>query len=129
MLLLLALIGLQLATAAVGEQPSAVTCPVQYSKHSLDDIRSKAKLPYLLGGIYDSSRQCSNCKRGGLWAEFCSFKALGKSRFYDMQLCNSNNVAAVVDGALKQQYAADLLTMSPCDLWPFLRGRTTWVIG
>lgn len=126
--LLLALISLLHVAAVLGDQPS-VTCPVQYSQHSLDDIRSRAKLPYLLGGIYDDSRKCSNCKRGGLWADFCGFKALRKSRYYDMQLCNSDTVDAVIDGALKQDYAADMLTMSPCDLWPYLRGRTTWVIG
>jgi hypothetical protein len=102
---------------------------VQYSRHSLGDISSKAKVPYLLGGIYDRSRDCPNCKRGGLWADFCSFKAMGKSRLWDMQLCNSSTAEAVVDRALQQYNAAELLTMTPCDLWHYMRGRTTWVIG
>lgn len=119
---------LQQASAATEQHPS-VTCPVRYSKHSIEDIRSRAKVPYLLGGIYDESRNCSNCKRGGLWADFCSFKPLGKSRYYDMQLCSSSTVEAVVDSALKQDNAADLLTLTPCDLWPYLKGRTTWIIG
>jgi hypothetical protein len=115
-------------TVVSGDQGSG-SCPVQYFRHSLQDISSKAKVPYLLGGIYDSSRDCPNCKRGGLWADFCSFKALGKSRFWDMQLCNSSTAEAVVDRALQQDNAAELLTMTPCDMWSYMRGRTTWVIG
>jgi hypothetical protein len=126
--LLQALIIGHCATAAALNKPAA-TCPIQYTRHSLEDISSRAKTPYLLGGIYDDSRNCRNCKRGGLWADFCSFQPLGKSRYYDMQLCSSSTVEAVVNGALKQDNAADLLTLTPCDLWPYLKGRTTWIIG
>lgn len=126
--LLQALIIGHYATAVAVVEPAG-TCPIQYSRHSLDDIRSRAKTPYLLGGIYDEGRNCTNCKRGGLWADFCGFKPLGKSRYYDMQLCSSSTVDAVVDGALKQDNAADLLTLTPCDIWPYLKGRTTWIVG
>lgn len=104
-------------------------CPIKYQRHSIDEIRGGKVTPYLLGGIYETSRDCPNCKAGGLWADFCSFKPLGKSRFYDMQLCPSKTVQAVVQGALTQDNAADLLTLTPCDLWPQLRGRTTWILG
>lgn len=46
-----------------------------------------------------------------------------------MQLCNASTVDAAIDRALAQDNAGDLLTMTPCDLWPYMRGRTTWVIG
>ena len=26
-------------------------------------------------------------------------------------------------------WAANMLRMTPCDLWPFLRGRTLWLLG
>jgi hypothetical protein len=123
---------LLLLSAAVAPSEAAKgqsECPIKYQRHSIDDIRGGKQVPYLLGGIYDGSRDCPNCKAGGLWADFCSFKPLGKSRFYDMQLCPSKTVQAVVQGALAQDNAADLLTLTPCDLWPHLRGRTTWIIG
>lgn len=27
------------------------------------------------------------------------------------------------------RWASDILTLKPCDLWPHVRGRTTWIIG
>lgn len=108
---------------------SAAACPFSYQRHNLDDIRSKAKRPYLFGGIYDPSRPCPNCKRGGLWANYCGFRGLEKVPFWHMQMCNSSTVDAVIADTLGQSNAADVLTMTPCDMYPYLRGRTTWIIG
>jgi hypothetical protein len=48
--------------------------------------------------------------------------------FWDNQLCSSQTVDAVISRVLEQNNHG-LLSMTPCELWPFLRGRTTWVIG
>eukprot|EP00879_Flechtneria_rotunda_P033155 GHRR01036692.1.p1 GENE.GHRR01036692.1~~GHRR01036692.1.p1 ORF type:complete len:139 (+),score=7.53 GHRR01036692.1:62-478(+) len=105
-----------------------VICPFDYVPHSLDDIKSGAKKPYLFGGIFDSGRNCVNCKRGGLWPSFCGFKHTGKVPFWDNQVCNNTTVEAIIKHTL-QQNNAGLLQMTPCELWPYLRGRTTWIVG
>jgi hypothetical protein len=117
-------------SAAIPEEVSTSTCPFTYEEHSLVDIRSGAKRPYLFGGIFNQTqRDCINCKRGGLWANFCSFSIRSKAvPFWDNQLCSSQTVDAVI-GRVLEQNNHDLLSMTPCELWPYLRGRTTWVIG
>lgn len=112
------------------KEGAAVTCPFTYEEHSLVDIRSGAKRPYLFGGIYNQTkRECINCKREGLWANFCSFSTGKKAvPFWDNQLCSSQTVDSVVSRVLEQNNH-DLLSMTPCELWPYMRGRTTWVIG
>lgn len=129
LLFVVLLAALQQSYAAPEQQETPVPCPIHYTRHSLDQITSKEKTPYLLGGIYDDSRPCPNCERGGLWSNFCGFRNLHKSAFWQAQVCNSRTVADAIDSALRQDNAAELLTMTPCDMWPFLRGRTTWVIG
>ncbi len=27
------------------------------------------------------------------------------------------------------QWARDILTLKPCDLWPQIRGKTVWIVG
>ncbi|KAF6251417.1 hypothetical protein COO60DRAFT_619659 [Scenedesmus sp. NREL 46B-D3] len=129
-LLLLLLTQTQLLSVATPDEGPAATCPFTYEEHSLGDIRSGAKRPYLFGGIYNQTkRDCINCQRGGLWANFCSFSSKGNAvPFWDNQLCSSQTVDAVIGRVLKQNNH-DLLSMTPCELWPYLRGRTTWVIG
>jgi hypothetical protein len=41
--------------AQLSEIPSSI-CPFTYEEHSLVDIRSGAKKPYLLGGIYNQTK-------------------------------------------------------------------------
>lgn len=104
-------------------------CPFTYEEHSLDDIRSGAKRPYLFGGIYNQTkRDCINCKRAGLWANWCSFTPSDRAPFWDNQLCSSTTADAVIKRVLGQNNH-DLLSMTPCDMWRYMRGRTTWVIG
>jgi hypothetical protein len=103
-------------------------CPVRYERHRLQDIASGSKRPYLLGGIYDKA-DCVNCHRGGLAASFCSFRPAGKAPFWDHQLCESGTVAAFLARTLSSKDAKEVLTMTPCDLWPLMRGRTLWIVG
>jgi hypothetical protein len=117
-----------LTTFVASSDQQPVVCPIKYKRHSISDIRTRAKRPYLFGGIYDSERDCVNCKRGALWSTFCGFTNTGKVPFWDNQLCNSSQVEAAIDRVL-QQNDRELLQMTPCDLWYYLRGRTTWIIG
>jgi hypothetical protein len=122
---LLFLLGaVDIATAAKADE--AFRCPVDYKRHDIKDIASGAVTPYLFGGIHNRTN-CVNCKRGGLWPTFCGWKATGL-KFYDLQLCSANITKAVVEEALQRDDPGPL-TMTPCDMWYYMRGRTMWIVG
>lgn len=101
-------------------------CPVQYKRHQLQDVAAGRAIPYLFGGIYHN-RECSSCKRQRLWPAWCSFKGTSVP-MWDRQLCSAPTTQAIIDEAVDAG-DAQLLTLTPCDLWHYLRGRTTWIIG
>jgi hypothetical protein len=119
------------AAAAPAPPPAPPSCPLSYPRHSVEQVRSKARRPYLFGGIYGSSgRPCPNCNRGGLWSNFCGFSRLEKVPYWHLQVCNASTVESfIAEHVLPQANAAEVVSLTPCDLWHFLRGRTTWVIG
>ena len=128
-----ALLGLLLLTVPLGARPLkradtlvAEACPLRYERHSIEDVASGAVAPYLYGGIYDRAN-CTNCKTEGLWANFCGRKPSG-IKLYDLQLCDARAVKGLMT-TLLQQEDAGALTLTPCDLWAFMRGRTSWIIG
>jgi hypothetical protein len=53
------------AAPAAQQPPPAVACPFKYERHTLVQIASKARRPYLFGGVYANGRPCPNCNRGG----------------------------------------------------------------
>jgi hypothetical protein len=102
-------------------------CPVVYKPYSVQQIQ-QGRVPYLFGGIY-KDRPCLNCKRGGLWSKFCSFGAQPTGQaHWDQQLCSAQQTG-FIESTLRLKHGAEMLQLTPCDLWPHLRGRTLWVIG
>ena len=100
-------------------------CPIIYRRHSVDDISAGA-IPYLWGGVYKKSH-CPNCQREARWASFCGGRPTGIARD-NVQYCQKATTEAVISQALLMDDSGPL-TMTPCDLWRQLRGRTTWIIG
>lgn len=90
--------------------------------------RARTEKPYLLGG--HQKPNCSTCKKEGedeTWALFCSFKSSGP-------VCRPDSQAELLDFWLGRADRGapgvrDMLTSTPCDLWPFIQGRTVWVVG
>jgi hypothetical protein len=112
---------------AAGESKGyKVPCPFQYPRHTLDDVAAGRATPYLFGGIY--KRPCVNCRRGGLWSTWCGWSNTTLP-FYDQQLCTKAVTDAVIQEAAARRWDEGALTMTPCDLWYYMRGRTTWIIG
>jgi hypothetical protein len=125
------LVGLALLLApcwvAAGEGKGyTVPCPFQYPRHTLKDVAAGRVTPYLFGGIY--KRPCVNCRRGALWATWCGWSNTTLP-FYDQQLCTKAVTDAVIAEAAARRWDEGALTMTPCDLWYYMRGRTTWIIG
>lgn len=95
------------SSAAQRTQPEVV-CPFDYRKHSLEDFQDSAVRPYLFGGIYNSDRECINCKRGGLWSDFCGFRVSGKMKdvpFWSLQLCNGSTIDAIIQRTIQMDNA------------------------
>ncbi|KAI8468653.1 MAG: hypothetical protein J3K34DRAFT_426509 [Monoraphidium minutum] len=112
------LLSLLLVGASSAAQNQQIDCPLNYWK---------APDRMLFGGLQDS--MCSkpdgaHCDRSGWWWEQCknptSSNAFG--------VCNEQQRADALSIAQQLQGGAPLKT-TPCDLYPFLRGRTLWLIG
>ena len=103
-------------------------CPMKYVRHSLEGVASGALTPYLYGGIYNRPN-CTNCESAysGIWPSLCGVTPIGVAH-YDRQICHGATIKSLVT-TLLQQEDTGALTMTPCDLWKFMRGRTAWIIG
>ena len=93
-------------------------CPVEYRRHTLAELRDGAR-PYLLGGIGDRPG-CAACNRTDGWALPCRFK--------NGPLCPDWVQRSIVKGWLSRLFVLPL-TLTPCDLWPHIRGRTLFIMG
>ncbi|KAL4856502.1 Presequence protease 1 [Chlorella vulgaris] len=100
------------SSTAVGE------CPLTYRRLSVSEVRGGSPKPYLLGG--PQQPQCTNCKRSGQWADICQFKS--------GDLCADWLFWSVLEEWLGRGYEL-ALQLTPCDLWPLLRGRTLFLLG
>ena len=105
------------APQAAAAAPAA--CPVEYRRHSLGELRDGAARPYLLGGIGDRPG-CAACNRTDGWALPC--------RFLNGPLCPDWVQRSIINGWLSRLYELPL-TLTPCDLWPHIRGRTLFIMG
>lgn len=79
--------------------------------------------PYLFGGRAQPA--CTNCKRSELWAQFCQYKSEGSTHG---PLCPEDVRKAMLTSWVKRGYELPL-TLTPCDLWKHLRGRTLYLMG
>ena len=102
----------------------AAACPRVYRRHSVADIEG-GEVPYLFGGPQRPC--CRNClnyeldENGHSWPGFCRFESHG-------ELCLPYLRASIVRGFLRRGFTGPL-TLSPCDLWPLIAGRSLWFFG
>jgi hypothetical protein len=95
----------------------------------MQDIQGGA-FPYLFGGI--RKPECSMCSASGDIADFCHFRKPVKDRSTPFQhtahLCGLSKTVEAIH-YFQQSGLYDLLQMTPCDLWPYIKHRKLWVIG
>lgn len=96
----------------------APKCPLKYERMTYEEVKQGAT-PYLFGGRQRPN--CVNCDKDHLWSNFCQFKSHG-------QLCTPRDSEWLVTTYVKRNWT-QLLTLTPCDFWPFLEGRTLWIMG
>ncbi|KAI8476099.1 MAG: hypothetical protein J3K34DRAFT_402088 [Monoraphidium minutum] len=131
--LLLAVVALVARLATGSGDPD---CPFQYERHTLHEIVAGTKRPWLYDGAFHNfgsiekprGRICVNCHRGGLWPTFCGRRRTGQEQ-WDLQLCGDATADAALALATDHDDLRGALTLTPCDLYRQLRGRTLWVIG
>ena len=66
------------------------------------------------------------------WAALCTFPPDSKNTWTEYMLCSPEQRDAILKyymASEKQGVFGPLLTFSPCDLWPAIRGRSLWVVG
>lgn len=94
-------------------------CPIKYAKLTADQVKAGSK-PYIYGG---PSEDCVLCKSEEREARFCR-KVEG-----DPHVCSKDLQNALIGGQLNELARSGILTFSPCDMWPHLKGRTAWFAG
>lgn len=85
---------------------------------SVQEIRG-GRYPYLYGGGPDG---CRHCKSEDHVAKFCQFGLDGFGQ------CWGGRREQLIHYYLQRGFN-DILTFTPCDLWPMLRGRTLYFSG
>ncbi|KAK9825923.1 hypothetical protein WJX81_007164 [Elliptochloris bilobata] len=101
------------------------TCPLRYDRIPYGEIRNGTARPYLFGEPQRPA--CTNCRNDTLWAHMCLYESHGPvCPRTDQERLTRDFVERAEAG---DTGARDLLRTTPCDLFPFLRGRTTWLIG
>ncbi|KAI3432231.1 hypothetical protein D9Q98_003793 [Chlorella vulgaris] len=103
-------------SSSSGSSSDVGECPLTYRR--LSEVRGGSPKPYLLGG--PQQPECTNCKRSGQWEDICQFKS--------GDLCADWLFWSVLEEWLGRGYEL-ALQLSPCDLWPLLRGRTLFLLG
>ena len=98
--------------------PPDIKCPFTYPR--LDEAQIKAgKKPYIYGG---NATDCVMCKEADPQSQFCRKEAGAHACSQDLQ-------KALLNGQLNEMGRSDILTFTPCDLWPHIVGRTVWFSG
>lgn len=89
-----------------------------YRRLTLDDLRENKTLPYLLGGNQQPS--CTNCRREDTdRGRVCRLPGTG---------CAVPAGRLITQRWLERGFELGL-TFTPCDLWPYIRGRTLLFLG
>ncbi|EIE18670.1 hypothetical protein COCSUDRAFT_45154 [Coccomyxa subellipsoidea C-169] len=101
------------------------SCPLVYQRIHYDEMARGEARPYLMG-----ERQrpgCVNCDKDELWSHFCQFRSHGpRCPPHDQQLLFDTLLDRAKVGAPGSR---ELLELTPCDLFPYIRGRTLWLVG
>ncbi|BDA42198.1 hypothetical protein COCOBI_03-0850 [Coccomyxa sp. Obi] len=104
-------------------------CPLVYQRPTMEELRTRQVRPYVFGGQQRPS--CKNCHsvrdRGRV--EFCAYTPHSYS-----PICPHKDQESLLQYFLERAdngstWAQGLLQLTPCDLWPFIRGRTLWLMG
>lgn len=101
------------------------SCPVKYTRLKYSHIRRFIEKPYLLGG--KRQPECINCQKEGVWPNVCQYLSNGPVCPQDEQKHFWRYLVSRAEAGAPGYEA--MLTMTPCDIWPYLRGRTLWVAG
>lgn len=104
-------------SAAAGEGLDT-SCPLSYPRLTASQIKA-GRVPYIYNG---NITDCVLCKSQEREARFCR-------KDPDPHVCSKDLQKALLDGQLNEMHRSDILTFTPCDLWPHLRGRTVWFAG
>uniref|UniRef100_A0A383VEF6 Uncharacterized protein n=1 Tax=Tetradesmus obliquus TaxID=3088 RepID=A0A383VEF6_TETOB len=109
---------LLLALTAAAAIVSADACRASY------DVKGPGK-PLLFGGLMQAGRCNSGCQpRNSDWARRCQWDRHGSV----WGVCSPQQAARSLAFA-KTLGGGSILGMSPCDIMPYLQGRTLWLIG
>ncbi|EIE23050.1 hypothetical protein COCSUDRAFT_63432 [Coccomyxa subellipsoidea C-169] len=96
----------------------ADTCPRRYPRLTVEEIKG-GRYPYLYGGRPDGCRQCQSEE---YVSKFCQFGMDGHGQ------CWGGRREQLIHYYLERGFT-DILTFTPCDMWPLLRGRTLFFSG
>lgn len=82
--------------------------------------------PLLFGGMGEAGRCVgSSCQpRTTFWAKTCAFNSES-----GWGVCNEQQARNALDKVGRSLGGGEALRMTPCDLLPYLRGRTLWLLG
>ncbi|KAK9821033.1 hypothetical protein WJX74_003942 [Apatococcus lobatus] len=104
---------------------SNLECPRSYQRIRYEDIKAEVKKPYLLGG--EQEPNCTTCKLDNNWVRFSRYESNGPiCPWEDRQRLQRWLVERAELGAPDGK---ELLELTPCDLFAYLRGRTLWLVG
>lgn len=99
-------------------------CPVTYERMTVQEIRASLwkpqwQRPYLFGA--QARPACTNCREDKLWAHFCQYRSHGP-------ICPDWVQQSMLGSWLERGFELPL-TLTPCDLWRHIRGRTLFMMG
>ena len=97
---------------------SDAACPMQYPRLDAEQLKAGHK-PYIYGG---HAENCTMCKEPDEQSKFCRKQA-------GAHICSKDLQDALLSGQLNELQRSDILTFTPCDMWPHFSGRTIWVSG
>ena len=86
---------------------------------NVQDLQEERRLPYLFGGVPD---KCQHCWSDEHVPKFCRFGMDGHGQ------CWPGRQYALTKQYLQRGFM-EILTFTPCDLLPLLRGRTLFFSG
>lgn len=117
-----AVLALVSITGADAASNSSSDCPLQFT-----DTKARPG-GLLLGGVLATGACLDGkgkpCPRSGYWSEECKMPTMSQS----FATCDEEQRAAGLLLAEKLR-GGEALRASPCDLYPYIRGRTLWLIG
>lgn len=110
------------ALGIIALSSSGASCPISYS----DGPSSR---PIIMGGMYDLKCETQYCRPRGQsqWSEFCKFDRGSWSNH--PQLCQTSEQVSQNINLIGQARNNPVLPLKPCDFFPYIRGRTLWLVG